>query len=51
MKRLKELSGAVIQKHLVHGGRRCARLARRDEGANWVFVPEQQRSQTGCSGG
>ena len=27
---------------------RGARLARRDEGANWAFETEEQRSQEGC---
>ena len=31
-----------------HRGRRGARLARRDEGAHWAFVTEEQRRQAGC---
>ena len=27
---------------------RGARMARRDEGANWAFVTEEQRRQAGC---
>ena len=30
---------------------RGARLTRRDEGANWVFVTEEQRRQAGCPAG
>ena len=34
-----------------HRGRRCARLARRDEREYREYLNEEQRSQTGCSAG
>jgi hypothetical protein len=34
-----------------HRGRRCARLARRDELEYREYLSEEQRSQAGCSAG
>src|SRR6059036_128703 len=34
-----------------HRGRRCARLARRDDREYREYLREEQRSQTGCSAG
>jgi len=44
-------SSVVFQKCLEHRGRRCARLARREEGEYREYLTDEQRSETGCSDG
>src|SRR4030042_6751579 len=41
----------VSQKCLEHRGRRCARLARREEGEYREYLTDEQRSEPGCSDG